>query len=239
MTINNQRVVIFGGTSGIGLAVATAALAEGAAVTIASRSKARVDEALATLGPGADGRVIDTASESAIRDFFEEASSFDHLVYTAGEALQLLTIDSDLASFRQFFEVRYWGALAAVKHGHGKIRPGGSIVLTSGTAAARPMGAGWVAASSICAAMEGMIRALAIELRPLRINSVAPGVVKTPLWSGMTDADRQSLYVAEAARLPVGHAGDPTEVAAAYVYLMGQTYVTGQVLHVDGGGLLV
>ena len=238
MSINKQRVVILGGTSGIGLAVATAALAEGAEVVVASRSQARVDEALATLGSGPEGQVIDTVSEGAIRDFFEHVLPFDHLVYTAGEALQLLTLDADLSTLRTFFEVRYWGALAAVKYGHSRIRAGGSIVLTSGTAAARPMGAGWVAASSICAAMEGMTRATAIELKPLRVNSVAPGVVRTPLWSGMTEADQQSLFAYEAVRLPVGHAGDPAEIAAAYLYLMGQTYVTGQVLHVDGGGLL-
>ena len=238
MSINKQRVVILGGTSGIGLAVATAALADGAEVVVASRSKARVGDALATLGSGAEGHIIDASGEGAIRDFFEKVPPFDHLVYTAGEALQLLTLDAEISMLRKFFEARYWGALAAVKYGHRKIRTGGSIVLTSGTAGARPMGAGWVAASSICAATEGMTRALAVELKPLRVNSVAPGVVRTPLWSGMTETDQQSLYASEAARLPVGHAGDPAEVAGAYLYLMGQTYVTGQVLHVDGGGLL-
>jgi NAD(P)-dependent dehydrogenase (short-subunit alcohol dehydrogenase family) len=80
---------------------------------------------------------------------------------------------------------------------------------------------------------------LAVELKPLRVNCVAPGVVKTDLWAGMGEDARAAFYASEAARLPVGHPGDVEEIAQSYLYLTRQTYVTGQVLHVDGGGLLV
>jgi NAD(P)-dependent dehydrogenase (short-subunit alcohol dehydrogenase family) len=112
------------------------------------------------------------------------------------------------------------------------------VVFTSGTAGARPLGPGWSAASSICSAMEGLTRALAVELKPLRVNCVAPGVVKTDLWAGMGEAARDAFYAAEAARLPVGHAGAVEEIAESYLYLIRQTYVTGQVLYVEGGALL-
>jgi NAD(P)-dependent dehydrogenase (short-subunit alcohol dehydrogenase family) len=87
--------------------------------------------------------------------------------------------------------------------------------------------------------MEGLTRALALELAPVRVNIVSPGVVKTPLWREMPEEARASLYASEARRLPVGHVADAQEVAEGYLYLMRQTFVTGQTLVVDGGGLLV
>ncbi len=239
MTLKEQRIVVLGATSGIGFAVARAAAEAGARVVVGSSSQTRVTAAVAALGAGAEGRSVDLSDESATRGFFEEVGEFDHLVYTAGEPLRLLGLDADLAEVRRFFELRYWGALAAARYGRKAIRAGGSLVFTSGTAGARPLGPGWAAASSICSAMEGLTRALAVELKPLRVNCVAPGVVKTDLWAGMGEAERDALYAAEAARLPVGHAGEVQEVAQGYLYLIGQTYVTGQVLYVDGGGLLV
>jgi len=238
MTLNEQRIVVLGGTSGIGFAVAKAASEEGAQVVVGSSSQTRVTAAVAALGAAAEGRAVNLSDETATRVFFEEVGEFDHLVYTAGEPLQLLGLEADLTEVRRFFELRYWGALAAAKYGRKTIREGGSLVFTSGTAGARPLGPGWAAASSICSAMEGLTRALAVELKPLRVNCVAPGVVKTDLWAGMGETQRDAFYASEAARLPVGHAGEVEEIAESYLYLIRQTYVTGQVLYVDGGGLL-
>ncbi|MFJ5486340.1 SDR family oxidoreductase [Hansschlegelia beijingensis] len=239
MKLQGKKVVLLGGTSGIGLAVAQAATAEGAEAVIASSNPGRVNEALAVMPAGSTGRVVDLLDAGAIAGFFETVGAFDHLVYTAGEALKLSPVASmSLDEARTFFELRYWGALAAAKAAQGKLRPGGSIVFTSGIAGARP-GPGWSAAASICSAMEGLTRALAVELAPLRVNIVSPGVVRSPLWRDMDDAVRSAFYVDQADRLPVGHVGEPEEVAQAYVYLMAQTYGTGQTLVVDGGGVLV
>jgi NAD(P)-dependent dehydrogenase (short-subunit alcohol dehydrogenase family) len=237
--LNGKRILLLGGTSGIGLAAARAAAREGAEIVVVSSAKGRVAEALAALPAGAEGRAVDLLDEAAVRGFFDEIGPFDHLVYTAGEPLQLAQLpQTDLARGRRFFELRYWGALGAVKHAHRRIRPGGSIVLTSGLANARPQ-SGWSVAASICGAMEGLTRALAVELAPTRVNIVAPGVVRTPLWRDMTEPAREALYASEAARLPVAHVAEPEEIAEAYLYLMRQTFVTGQVLCVDGGCLLV
>ena len=118
------------------------------------------------------------------------------------------------------------------------IRRGGSIVLTTGIAGQRPQ-KGWVIPASVCGNIEALTRALAIELAPIRVNTVSPGVVRTPLWSNMAEADRKALYHQTAERLPVGHVGDAEEIAEAYLYLMRQSYSTGQVLVVDGGAVLV
>lgn len=239
MTINGKRVVVLGGSSGIGLATAQAAAKQGASLVIASSRKARVDEALATLPTGTAGHALDLTDEQAVKAFFAGLGPFDHLVFTAGETLQLGPLaDTDIAAARGFFNVRFWGAYVAAKYGSGNIRPGGSIVFTSGLAGMRPR-AGWSLGASVCAAMEGLTRALAVELAPIRVNVVAPGMVKSPLWANMPETDREALYRQTAQKLPVGHVGEVEEIAAAYLYLMQQPFGTGQVVVVDGGGALV
>ena len=239
MTLSGKRIIVLGGSSGIGLAVAQAAARDGANVAIVSSRKERIDAALATLPAGSEGHVADLADENAIRALFARLGAFDHLVYTAGETLQLGPIaTTDLDTARRFFSLRYWGAYCAAKFASTGIRPGGSIVFTSGIAAQRPH-AGWSLGASICAAMEGLTRALAVELAPLRVNIVSPGIVQTPLWGNMPDSERDALYRQMADKLPVKHVGDAAEIAQAYLYLMRQSYGTGQVLVVDGGAVLV
>jgi NAD(P)-dependent dehydrogenase (short-subunit alcohol dehydrogenase family) len=234
-----QRIIILGGSSGIGLATAQAASGEGAEIVIASSRKRRVEEAVATLPAGAEGHALDLTDEHAVKVFFAELGPFDHLAFTAGETLQVGPLaETDISVARDFFALRYWGAFMAAKYGSCHIRPGGSIVFTSGLAGLRPH-VGWALGASICAAMEGLTRALAVELAPIRVNIVSPGVVKSPLWGNMTTADRDALYRQTASQLPVGHVGEVEEIAEAYLYLMRQTYGTGEVLRVDGGGALV
>jgi NAD(P)-dependent dehydrogenase (short-subunit alcohol dehydrogenase family) len=136
------------------------------------------------------------------------------------------------------FEVRYWGALKAVKYAAPLIRVGGSITLTSGVASSRPLPA-WTIPSSILGAIESLTRTLAVELAPLRVNAVAPGVLRTALWDNMSEADRESLYDYIAGKMPVRRVGEASDVAQTYLYLMQQGFSTGQVIVVDGGHVLV
>jgi NAD(P)-dependent dehydrogenase (short-subunit alcohol dehydrogenase family) len=239
MSLSGKRVVILGGTSGIGFATAQAAQREGATVLVASSRQARVDRALATLASGAEGRVVDLSDEAQLRAFFEQTGAFDHLVYTAGESLQLQALDAmQIDQARGFVDVRFWGAFMAAKYGSPHIRPGGSITLTNGIAGLRPR-KGWTLAASICGAMEALTRALAIELAPIRVNAVCPGLVKTELWDNMEEADRAAMYGDAGQRLPVGRVGEPDDLAQAYLYLMREGFSTGQAIVVDGGGVLV
>jgi NAD(P)-dependent dehydrogenase (short-subunit alcohol dehydrogenase family) len=239
MTLQEQKIVVLGGSSGIGLAVAQRAAREGANIVIVSSNTERLEVARKTLPSGTAGHVADLGAEDAVRALFEKLGPFDHLVYTAGENLRLAPLEGlDMDWARGFFGVRYWGALAAVKYGAPHIHSGGSITLTSGLAAVRPH-AGWSVASSICGAMEGLGRALAVELAPVRVNIVSPGVVKSPLWNAMPESEREALYAGTADKLLLRHVGTPEEVAESYLYLMKQTYGTGQVIGADGGGALV
>ncbi len=233
MTLQDQRVVLLGGTSGIGLATARLAAEHGAEVIVASSNPSSVQRALAELPATASGTACDLTDPAAVEAFFAGLDPFDHLVYTAGEALTLLEIRSlDLARARQAFELRYFGALGAVHAAVPKIRAGGSVVLTSGTAADRS-GPGWAVAASICGAADSLVRALALELAPIRVNAVKPGIVRTPLWPDGFD------YEAAAATLPVGRIGEPADIAEAYVFLMNQHYATGSIVTVGGGNVLV
>ncbi len=239
MTLESKRVVVVGGTSGIGLATAHAAAKEGAEVIVASANQARVDEAAAGLPAGSTGRLIDVTDGAAVEAFFAEVGELDHLVYTAGESLLVSPLtELDIDQARRFFDVRYFGALRTVQAATPRIRPGGSVTLTTGAASARPR-AGWSIGASVCGAVGALTRALAVELAPIRVNVVSPGVVRSPLWSPMDDADRQQLYQAAAASLPVGHVGETDELALAYLYCMHQTFATGTAITVDGGSVLV
>ncbi|HEY6901166.1 MAG TPA: SDR family oxidoreductase [Puia sp.] len=249
--MKQQKVIILGGSAGIGLATAKAAAAEGAHITIVSSNKQRIDQALQQLPAGSKGFAVDLSKEQNIKEFFDQfsssnqaagsdhAGSFDHLLYTAGENLSLSPIaDTDIDQARSFFTIRYWGAFATVKYAAPHINPGGSIGLIGGIASPRP-GKGWSVASSICAAMEGFVRAMAVELAPIRVNLVAPGVVRTDLWGLLSETDRNQLFKTVGDSLPVKRIGEAEDIAQTFTYLMKQGYCTGQVLVVDGGNVLV
>jgi NAD(P)-dependent dehydrogenase (short-subunit alcohol dehydrogenase family) len=238
-SLSGRKVIILGGSSGLGLATAKAAAAEGAKVVIVSGNRQRIDQALQELPEDSEGYAVDLSKENNIREFFEKAGSFDHLVYTAAENLSLSNIsETEIDKARTFFTLRYWGAFAAVKYGASHINAGGSINLTSGIASTRP-GKGWALASSICGAMEGLVRAAAVELAPIRVNSVVPGVVRTNLWNSMTEADRDNFYRTVGDSLLVRRVGEAEDIARAFLYLMKQSFGTGQNMVIDGGAVLV
>ena len=239
MRFADKRIWVLGGGSGIGLAVAQAAAREGGAVTIVARRPERLDAALAVLPDGADGHVADLADEAQTAALFARAEPFDHLVFTAGDALQVGAVgETDLAAARAAYDVRVWGALAAAKHAAPHIRPGGSVTLTTGVAGRRPL-KGWAVAAGVCGAIESLARGLALELAPLRVNAVAPGLVRTPLWDPMPAQEREAVFAHVGAGLPVGRVGEADDLAKAYLYLMEGGYSTGQTVVVDGGGVLV
>jgi NAD(P)-dependent dehydrogenase (short-subunit alcohol dehydrogenase family) len=233
--MQGNRIAVLGGSSGIGFAVAQRAARAGAEVIVVSRSKTRVDTAATQIG--ATGRTADLGDPREIAALFEELGELDHVVYTAGGPLALTPIRTlDLAAAHAFFEVRYYGALATARHA--RVRAGGSITLTGGSAGTRPH-AGWAVAASLCGAMEALARALAVELAPVRVNIVVPGFVDTDLWSPMGTEAKAEMFRAAAAALPVQHVGTAEEIAGAYVAMMTNTYLTGQRLVVDGGAVLV
>ena len=240
MRLDGKRVVVIGGSSGIGLETARLALSLGANVTIAGRSEDRLSRAAATLKNVPDRLrtvMADMADGQSIQSLFSGESQVDHVFVPAGElrpeSADLLT--ADIAGMRSILEVRLFGVAHVVRHTK-PLMNHGSIVLMSGLYATRPATGGAMAAAAV-AAVEGMTRALALDLAPIRVNAVAPGLIDTPLWD--TFGPQREAILASASKLPVGRAGRPEEIAEAVVFLMTNGFVTGVVLPVDGGGSLV
>ena len=231
-----KTVVIIGGSSGIGLAVAQAVLREGGRPVVASSSAERVAAVVQGLGAGARGLTVNVRDEADLGRAFGEVGAFDHLVYTAGDWSRAgggPLKDLDLTSAAEAFAVRFWGALAAVKQALPHLGPEGSITLTDGLRAHRPT-PGAAVSTAMLGGIEHLGRALAVDLAPRRVNVVCPGLI-------LTERNRrlpETVVKAFADATPLGRAGEPDEVAEAYLYLMRATYVTGQVLMVEGGRLL-
>jgi NAD(P)-dependent dehydrogenase (short-subunit alcohol dehydrogenase family) len=233
--LKGKKVVVLGGTSGLGLAAAKAAAAEGAHVVVCSRHRANVDKALLELPSNAAGAALDVTDEGTLQQFFAGLGGLDHLIYCAGDALPASV--STTAEARSFFEVRFWGTYMAAKAAFPHIRTGGSITLTNGVLAQRPW-KGWSAVSALAGAVESLTRGLALDMAPIRVNAVCAGVVRTTLWSGMDESAREALYSQQASALPLGRVGEADDIAEAYLYLLKSDFSTGQIVVVDGGSLI-
>jgi NAD(P)-dependent dehydrogenase (short-subunit alcohol dehydrogenase family) len=241
MSLKDRTIIIVGGRSGIGWAVAQAAAAEGARVVIASSDATRVSAAADELGAGARGVTVNVTDPASVNHAFDDFESVDHLVFTAGDwggLRRVKVADLDLEAARALFAVRFWGALAVVKSLQGRMSPGGSITLTDGMIAHRPS-PGAAVSSAMAGAVEHLVRGLAVELAPIRVNGVCPGLIRTGVWDSIALDGREEQFRRMTARQPLPRIGEPDEAAQAYLYLMRANYTTGQVLRVDGGSSVV
>ncbi|MBL1079938.1 SDR family oxidoreductase [Nocardia sp. 2] len=238
MSLAGEHVAVLGGTSGIGLAVATAAAGLGAEVTVVSGNPDRVERAVTATSHRLRGAVADLTDGAQVRTLFEDLGALDHLAFTAGDALlQGRLADLEPEAIRKYFELRYFGLLTAVQAAAPRFRSAGSLTFVSGTVATRPS-PGTAVPASVVGAIEGLTRALAVELAPLRVNTIQPGIVRSPLWAGMTEAARDQLFRETAAANPLHRIAEPSDIARGFVYFMTQPHATGTVLTIDGGGLL-
>ena len=236
--MQDQNVVILGGSSGIGLATASAALAQGATVTVTGRDSARLDAAADKLGRRANCIVLDATDEAGTATLFDGLAVVDHVFITAGQLVLDAKLEPSTETLHPAMDTRFWGALYAAKYAARKMPDSGSITFMSGTAGRRPL-PGAAVASASCGAVDAFARALALDLAPIRVNTITPGYVDTPLFDDLLGAERDAVLDAAAERLPVKRIGQPEEIADAVLFLMGNGYVNGINLAVDGGGLLV
>jgi NAD(P)-dependent dehydrogenase (short-subunit alcohol dehydrogenase family) len=236
MRLNDKVVVILGGSSGIGLATAQAALAEGARVVITGRSRERLDAARAKLQSDVRTVSLDVTDEPGTRTLFAGFDKVDHVFITAGVVLFDPKLGPESAALRPAIETRFWGATLAAKYAAPRIAAGGSITFMSGTTAIRPLPGASVATAS-CAAVEALARSLAVDLAPIRVNTIQPGLVDTP-FLGVLGERRAAIIEDYSRRLPVKRPGRPEEIADAVLFLMKNEFVTGITLTIDGGGVL-
>jgi NAD(P)-dependent dehydrogenase (short-subunit alcohol dehydrogenase family) len=236
MSLKDQTVVILGGSSGIGLATARAALTEGAKVTITGRSRDRLERARMALETDVRTVALDVTDEPGTRSLFAGFDRVDHVFITAGTVAFDPKLAPETASMRQAIDMRFLGALYAAKYAASKMGAGGSITFMSGTTALRPLPGASVATAS-CGAVEAFARSLAVDLAPIRVNTVQPGLVDTPFLDVLGDK-RIAIIEEYSRRLPVRRPGRPEEIADAVIFLMKNGFVTGITLTIDGGGVL-
>lgn len=233
--LKGQRFLVVGGSSGIGLATAEAASHAGAAVTVASRSRQKLDEALRQLGPNVSAAVLDMTDNDAVERFFADAAPWDHIAISAADTARGPVGSLALDAARAAMESKFWGAYQIARAA--RIAPGGSLTFVSGYMSERPLATA-VLQGAINAALEALARGLALELAPIRVNTVSPGLIETPLWSKMPAADRTALFAGAAERLPARRVGQPADIANAVMYLATTPFATGSTVRVDGGGAI-
>ena len=236
MTLQGAHVVVIGGSSGIGLATAKLARQAGATLTIAGRSQDKLRQAQRQLGE-VRTVVADITNEADVGQVFEGLSRVDHVVVAAGTIQNGRLVDNDLATLRRIIDERIWGVTYVVRHAAPKMTQG-SITFTSGGLSSRPR-VGSAMLTTALAGVEAMTPALALELAPLRVNTITPGLIDTPLLHHTYGAEREAIMANRAAVLPGKRVGTAEEVAQAMLMLMTNAYMTGEVLHIDGGGRFV
>jgi NAD(P)-dependent dehydrogenase (short-subunit alcohol dehydrogenase family) len=232
MPLQGARVVVVGGSSGIGLAAAQQARQAGAEVTIVGRSPDRLAQAQQVLG---EVRTIaaDITDATAIGQVFEGLDRVDHVLVSAGTLRPGALVNNDLATLRQIVDERLWGVTHVVRHA-APLMTHGSITLTSGGMSTRPR-PGSAMLTAMLAAVEALAPALALELAPVRVNAVTPGLIDTPLLDAAYGAERDNLVRNRAAILPGKRVGTAAEVAQVILLLMTNAYMTGEVVRIDGG----
>jgi NAD(P)-dependent dehydrogenase (short-subunit alcohol dehydrogenase family) len=235
MNLEGSKVIIFGGTSGIGLATASLAAQSGANVVIVGRDPDRLAGALAKLPPGTTGTNVDAGDSAAVAEFFRNTGAFDHLVLSissgggAGPFAKL-----DIQGLKKPIDGKLLAQLSAAQLSLGTLAADGSITFVT-AASARAAFPGTVGLAAINGALNAAAVTLALELKPRRVNVVSPGIVETPIWSHFPEEQRRNLLEREAQALPVGRIGQPGEVAQAIVMLMGNGFMTGAIIDCDGG----
>lgn len=228
-SLAGKHVLVIGGTSGIGRAVVEHAAAAGAKVTAASRTADSTG-----LPAGTAVEQVDLASTSSVEELFERVGDFDHLVLSAGPGAMGTVRDLASEQARPYMDIKFWGYYEAVRAAADRIARDGSITLVGG-AASRKHAPGRPMMAAINAALEAFGKANAVDLAPVRVNVIAPGLVDTPAYAGMPEPMRQGMLDGYAASVPAGRAGLPEDVATAALFLMANSFVTGAVLDVDGG----
>lgn len=233
MLLPGQTVVVVGGSSGIGLATAELAKKEGANVVIASRNKDRLNAAADKIG--ARPMVADVTSDDSVAALFKALGAVDHVVVTAAQLRSGPFKTVPMEDVRATMEGKFWGAWRVARAA--EIRKGGSLTLVSGFLSIRPRPNSAIVGAAN-GAIESLARSLAIDLAPVRVNAVSPGVIDTPIRAAMPEASRQELLAKTAAALPVGRVGEGEDIARQILAFMTIGFATGSIVYVDGGALV-
>jgi NAD(P)-dependent dehydrogenase (short-subunit alcohol dehydrogenase family) len=231
MQFDQQKIVVVGGSSGIGYATAALAKAQGGEVVIASRPGARLEAAARSLGVKAIA--ADVTNDEAVENLFDAVGAVDHVIVTAGQLRTGPIKTLPIAEAQMTMEIKFWGAWRVARAA--AIKPSGSLTIVSGFLSIRPrVGSAIVGATN--GALESLVKSLALEFAPVRVNAVSPGMIDTPIRAAMPEEQRVAMLAKVAAGLPVGRVGLADDIAQPILGFMANGFATGAVLFLDGGG---
>lgn len=234
-TLEKQRIIVIGGSSGIGFAVAKLLTQQDAKVTIASRSKERLEKAAKDLEGDVQIGMINTLDKYSVKEFFENFDHIDHVLCFAGDSMGGGVLNSDIATAQNAMQSKFWGQFYVGRYGGPKIKPTGSLTFTAGSGPRPHQAIATVAANT---GVSLLAESLAKELAPVRVNVVSPYYTDTPMWEGMTADSRHELFERVAKQLPIGFIAKAEDVAPTYLHVLQSTYLTGITIPVNGGALL-
>ncbi len=238
MDLKDKHIVIAGGSTGIGFEIARQAQLKGAKVTLLGRSAEKLANAEKRLSSPATYVQCDIGDAESAKNGFEQVGEFDYFVSTAADLTYAPLAEMDTGAIDRMLAGKFWGPINLVKYGLKNIKPGGSVVLFSGLAADRPA-PGTSMVSALNAGVEGLVKALAVELAPIRFNSISPGVVDTEGWAFMPEEDRKAFFASLETSMPARKVGAPADLADATLFALQNPYLTGETIHVNGGGSLM
>ena len=234
-SLAGSRVLVLGGSSGIGLATAKAAATAGAKVTLASRSSEKVNAAATQVGNGAVGTPLDTTNDAALEAFFSSHPEWDHIVVSVAAGRSAGLQDLSLQDAYGNMNAKFWTAYKTARLA--RITPEGSLTLVSGFLSQRP-NKDALLQGCINAALESLGRGLALSLSPVRVNTISPGLIDTPIRAAMPADRKKAMLDHAAATLPAKRVGQAEDVAEAILMVMTNPFTTGSTLFVDGGGMI-
>jgi NAD(P)-dependent dehydrogenase (short-subunit alcohol dehydrogenase family) len=231
MSLQGKKVVVVGGSSGIGYATAALAKAQGAEVVIASRAGQRLEAAAKALG--VEGIAADVTGDEAVEALFRQTGAVDHVAVTAAQLKSGPFKSTPMADARATMEGKFWGAWR-VAH-YAEFRTGGSLTIVSGFLSIRPRPNSAIVGAAN-GALEALARSLAIDLAPVRVNAVSPGIIDTPIRAAMPEDARKAMLDKIAAALPVGRVGLAEDIGMQILAFMQNGFATGSIVYIDGGG---
>ncbi len=233
-SLEGQHLVVIGGSSGVGFEVAREALALGARVTVGSRDRSRLEAARARLHDQATAIPVDVHDTGSLKGFFQRTGTVDHVCWSVATGLPTLSILDDLTQLHRNWDLLFWPVVDTIRAALPHLQASGSFTILTGTLRLKPVKGKWMYTTSQLA-IEGLVKALAIELAPVRLNTVAPGLLDTEMWSSLPGPARAAFFASHAARLPAKRVGKAKHGAMLVLAAIANDFMTATTLTSDGG----